>query len=224
MPTVDWNRITWPRDVSHRAKRGEPFYGFHWGDPEASRLRYWFLRLTQRRPPPGYLRAALDKYLRPYVKPDSTVVEIGSGGGRWTKYLLEARKVFAVDVSSEFFPMLKERFPDAKDKLVFYQTSGTELDGIDSETIDFVYSFGVFVHIEPEDIDSYLGEIKRVLKPDAFATIQYADKTKKRARKNPNFSDMTPARMESLLGAHGLRLVEHDTKLLDHSSIAIFQK
>lgn len=223
-PTVDWNRIRWARDVSDRAKREEPFYGLRWGDPEASRLRYWFLRLTQKRPPPGYLRAALDKYLRPYVKPDSTVVEIGSGGGRWTKYLLEARKIFAVDVSSEFFPILEERFPDAKDKFVFYQTSGTELDAIDSETIDFVCSFGVFVHIDPEDIDAYLGEIKRVLKPGAFATIHYADKTKKRARRNSSFSDMTPARMESLLSEHGMRLVKHDTKRLNHSSIAVFQK
>src|SRR6266403_3354860 len=50
-------------------------YGLQWGDPDVVRP----------------LRFIRDRYVLPYVSPEHTAVEIGPGGGRWTRYLLDSR-------------------------------------------------------------------------------------------------------------------------------------
>jgi hypothetical protein len=47
-------------------------YGRHWGDPDQIPA----------------LRLIRDTYLYPFINPDHAALEIGQGGGRWTKYLL----------------------------------------------------------------------------------------------------------------------------------------
>jgi len=47
------------------------------------------------------LKFVRDTYVLPYVKPDHTAVEIGPGGGRWTRYLLGFKSIYAVDYHDE---------------------------------------------------------------------------------------------------------------------------
>jgi hypothetical protein len=47
---------------------------------------------------------------------------------------------------------LKERFAPYISKFRFYQTRDYELEGVESASIDFVFTFGTFVHIDPEGI------------------------------------------------------------------------
>ena len=46
---------------------------------------------------------------------------------------------------------------------------------IESNSLDFVFSFGVFCHLSLEANDKYLQDIIRVLKPNAKALLFYAD-------------------------------------------------
>jgi cyclopropane fatty-acyl-phospholipid synthase-like methyltransferase len=87
--------------------------------------------------------------------------------------------------------------------------------------VDFVFSFGTFVHIEPESIMQYLVHIRRVLKPQGVAVIQYAEKRKAAARNKPAFSDMTGEKMEKMAP---MPIVAHNTRMLKHSNIVVFQK
>ncbi|MFN8545590.1 MAG: class I SAM-dependent methyltransferase [Candidatus Binatia bacterium] len=227
MPDVEWNRRTWSTDLREfartSARRTEHFYGSQWGEPAPTGLRGMFHRLLGRDRRPD-LTAVLERYLRPFATPDASVVEIGPGGGRWTEHLLRAREVTVVDVNPEFFPYLRQRFARDLERLRFYETSGYELGGIPTASADFVFTFGVFVHIDADGIRAYLGEIERVLRHDGVAVVQYADKTKSAARANRGFSDMTPARMHAMLAARAFTLLAHDTTLLHHSSIAVLQK
>ncbi|HET8758886.1 MAG TPA: class I SAM-dependent methyltransferase [Solirubrobacteraceae bacterium] len=231
MPTTDWNE-RWARDLERfrerrrRGKRGG-HYGDHWGDPSLSGLRYLLHRLRPGTRSIGNLSKVVRDHLEPYVRPDSVVLEIGAGGGRWTQYLIAARKVVVAELNPAFFGYLRKRFKRHEEKLRFYETSGYELDGIDRESIDFVFSFGTFVHIDPEGIDAYLGEIHRVLRPGGNATLQYADRTKPYFQKRETwdgFSDMNGPRMERLLAARGFTVVEHDESLLKHSNVVVFQR
>jgi SAM-dependent methyltransferase len=181
--------------------------------------RYLVQRVIHRRAIPGPLYKVVDHYIQPYVTANATIVEIGSGGGRWTQYLVGAKKLIAVDINPIFFESLCARFPDAH--LEFYQSAGFELTGIASGTIDYVFSFGTFVHIEPAGIAAYLSEIRRVLKPGGVAVIQYAAKDKRAARSKRTFSAMTAARMEAMAP---LPIATHDTRLLNHSNIVVFSK
>jgi SAM-dependent methyltransferase len=217
VPNIEWNK-NWAVDFESWAS--SEYYGAHWGDPDVKGLRYLYHRYILGKTP-GDLSKVVELYIEPYVTPEKVALEIGSGGGRWTRYLLDAKEIIIVELNPEFFPYLWRRFERDAAKFRFYETSGYELAGIELDHVDFVFSFGTFVHIDAEGIDSYLREIKRVLKKDGIAVIQYADKTKKLGRANPSFSDMSPTKMENLLSGNGLELLDHDTNLLYHSSIAV---
>jgi SAM-dependent methyltransferase len=223
VPSLEWNR-KWGSDVSRHLRKGErSHYGDEWGDPGASALRRWLGTLTGK----GRFRSlhrVARCYIAPFVGPDKVCLEIGPGGGRWTQFLVGARELILVDLNPEFFEYLRGRFPEAAPRMRFYETSGYELGGVPDASVDFVFSFGTFVHIEPEGIDAYLGELRRVLRPGGIASLQYADKTKWPAARNPNFSNMTPDRMEALAATRGFRLRAHDTALLLHSSIAVLER
>ena len=50
------------------------------------------------------------------------------------------------------------------------------IPGITDLSVDFIFSFGVFVQLDVDIIEAYLGNKRRVLKPTRCATIQYSDK------------------------------------------------
>lgn len=139
--------------------------------------------------------------------------------------MLDADEIILVDLVAEFFPYLRERFAEHEDKLRFYETTDAELDAIDASTVDFVFSFGVFVHVDPPQIADYLGEIQRVLRPGGIAVLQYADKRKDIAARSRIFSDMTAARLQEMVDAFAsLTIRDSDEDLLAHSNIAVIAK
>jgi SAM-dependent methyltransferase len=219
MPSLEWNRRWGESYRRFSARHPKQPYGNEWGDPELRGWHYLVRRLLHPGSMPGPLHKVVDLYIRPHVTPEATVLELGCGGGRWTRYLVAARRLIAVDIDEVFFEALRARFPAAR--LEFYQSSGFELDGIATESVDFVFSFGTFVHLEPEGIAAYLAEIRRVLRPNAIAVIQYADKRKPAARNKKSFSAMTAERMAAI---SPLELVVQDTRLLNHSNIAVMRK
>ena len=227
MPTAEWN-ARWVRGLRRFRRADEDgHYGDHWGDTAISGLRYHWRRLLHGRESPGNLSKVVKRYLRPHVSPDSVVLEIGPGGGRWTQFLIGAREVVLVELNSQFFRYLRKRFRKHRRKLRFYETTGYELKGIDDGSIDFVFSFGTFVHIEAEGIAEYLGEIARVLRAGGTGTIQYADRDKPLIQTVPDwggFSDMTASKMEDLVAGRGFEIVEHDRSLLDHSNVVVIRK
>jgi SAM-dependent methyltransferase len=219
VPSVDWNR-RWALDFKKfRKKYPQKLYGSQWGDPDVRGIGYLVKHLFRSHKAPAPLYKVVDQYIKPYVKADATVLEIGSGGGRWTRYLVPAGKVIAVDINAEFFDPLRTMFPHAN--LEFYQPAGFDLRAVASESVDFVFSFGTFVHIEPDGIAQYLAEIRRVLRPGAVAVLQYAAKEKPAGRANPTFSEMTAERMKLMAP---MEIIEHNAHLVGHSNIAVFRK
>jgi len=186
------------------AFRADDIYGLEWGDPEVDEP----------------LRYVKGHFLLPYVTPQATVLEIGPGGGRWTRYLLAARRVYAVDYHQELLDELAVNF--RADNLISIRNSGTDLPGVPPESIDFVFSFGVFVHLDLDLIDAYLHSFKSVLSCGANVVLQYADKTKPLAKLNNGFAQNTPEQMRRLILSHGYRIEEEDTGTMWHSSIVRF--
>ena len=179
-------------------------YGLEWGDPETN-------------PPLRYVKR---RFLEPFVTPQSTIVEIGPGGGRWTRYLLAAKQIYAVDYHPELLDELRRHFN--RPNLKFVHNHGDDFPGIPQASIDFVYSFGVFVHLETELIARYLGSMRPILKDHAQVVIQYSDKTKPMARGMPGFSENTPERMRALIEDCGYVIHEEDSKTLWHSAVVRF--
>jgi hypothetical protein len=96
MPTLD---STMHVEMLHAARTAgqigrDGIYGLNWGDPQVL--------------PP--LRQVRDRFLLPYVNPDHSAIEIGPGGGRWTRYLLGFGRLYGVDYHQELLDELAGSF------------------------------------------------------------------------------------------------------------------
>ncbi len=199
-------------DMLQRArKRGQPaqdgLYGLHWGDPE--------------NPEESGLRAIRDRWLLPWVDPAKTGLEIGPGGGRWTRYMLGFRRLYVVDYHAELLAELRKNF--AYSHIIEILNDGTDFPGVPPSSVDFVFSFGVFVHLDLDIIRAYLDNLRVVIHPQTQVVIQYADKDKPKAQQNRGFSDNDPRRMRQTVEGAGYCIREEDTTALDHSAIMRFQ-
>src|SRR5438105_8012025 len=199
-------------DMLQRAeKHGQPardgLYGLHWGDPE--------------HPENTALGAIRDHWLLPYIDPAKTGLEIGPGGGRWTRYMLGFRRLYVVDYHAELLTELRKNF--AHSHITEILNSGTDFPGVAAASVDFVFSFGVFVHLDLDIIGAYLANLRTIIHPETEVVIQYADKDKPKAQQNRGFSDNDPRRMREAVESSGYCIREEDTASLDHSAIMRFQ-
>lgn len=190
-----------------RRELSAPLYGLQWGDPE-------FVE------PLKFIR---DRYVLPYIDPAQNAVEIGPGGGRWTRYLVGFKTLYAVDRYEELLAELRGNFARHRN-LIFVKNEGTDFPGVPAHSIDYLFSFGTFVHLEFDTIEAYLRNIRRIMNPGANIVIQYSDMTKIMAQLNPSpsCSQNAPAKMREAVRATGYRILEEDTTSLWHSSVIRF--
>lgn len=250
MPSVEWNKETWAKQLIEYETKGLPFYGAQWGNPDPRAVFPAVLRRlipetwaaaflqdkTRRRimtrlfkPKAPYypdLYLFIKQYITPYVTPETTIMEIGPGGGRWTSYLLKAKQITLVDIVPQFFDYLRSRFPEYAHKLRFYESSGSEINGIESESINYLLTFDAFVHIEPAGIREYLHEIQRVLTPGAIAVVHYGDVDKPEARKpERSFAPMTGVLMDEYVqDLKSMTVMTHNKNFLLHSNLIVLKK
>jgi cyclopropane fatty-acyl-phospholipid synthase-like methyltransferase len=100
-------------------------------------------------------------------------LEIGPGAGRWTEYLLKkCDQLIAVDISETSVHECKRRFHNCGNAK-FEVGNGEDLSSIAGSSVDAVWSFDVFVHINKQQFKSYMVELARVLKPGGVGLIQH---------------------------------------------------
>jgi SAM-dependent methyltransferase len=101
------------------------------------------------------------------------MLEIGCGAGRMTRALAAVfGEIYAVDVSGEMVARAQAALSNA-DNVHVYQNSGCDLKVLPSLEFDFAYSNLVFQHIPSREvIESYVGEVQRVLRPGALFKFQ----------------------------------------------------
>jgi ubiquinone/menaquinone biosynthesis C-methylase UbiE len=192
------------RAIRTELSRKEAIYGLEWGDPETH----------------GGLAFVKKGWVLPYVRPDHTAAEIGPGGGRWTRYLLGFQRLYVVDYYQEMLDELRKNFSEPN--MVFVHNSGTDFPGIPRNEIDFLFSFGTFVHLDAPLIEAYLHKMFSILKPGGNAVIHYSDKTKVMAQANEGYSQNTPDRMRALVSDAGFRILEEDLTTLGNGSLVRF--
>ncbi len=191
-----------------RAVRKEIFskniYGLQWGDPEVD----------------GPLKFVKDRFVITYVNGQQVAIEIGPGGGRWTRYLLGFKRLYVVDYYLTLLEQLQKNF--RAPNMTFIRNNGCDFPGVPEREIDYLFSFGVFVHLDADLIDAYLVNLRRVVKPGGNIVIQYSDQTKAMAQKNPSFSVNDPEKMRRMVLNAGFKILEEDLTTICHSSIIRF--
>jgi SAM-dependent methyltransferase len=188
------------------ALRSQDLYGLQWGDPD-------------RVEPLRFIR---DQYVTPYVNPRHSALEIGPGGGRWTRYLVGFKHLHVVDYHQELIDELQKYF--AARNLTFVKNNGDDFPGVPHASIDYVFSFGTFVHLDNHLIERYLKNLAPILTADANVVIQYSDKTKIMAQLNSGFAETTPEQMRQMVTAAGYQILQEDLTTIWHSSVIRFRR
>ena len=111
--------------------------------------------------------------LHKYIPLGGHILEIGPGAGRWTEVLVEmATKFTGVDISESCIKICNEKF-GSKTGRRFLLGNGKDLSGIESGSIDALWSFDVFVHINKAEVASYVREFNRVMRHGAVGAIHH---------------------------------------------------
>ena len=130
------SRCSIKRGLTGRSRAG--LHGLDWGNPPA------VLPLLRIR----------DQCPLPYVNADHQAIKIGPGGGRSTQYLFCFGYLYGVDYHRELLDELSGNFKAPHLHLVL--NNGTDFPCIPDLSIDFIFSFGVFVHLDVDIIEAYL--------------------------------------------------------------------
>lgn len=154
MPTIKENILKWNTD-SIWEKGGED-WSSEWGSSE----RQWQSTIFPR--------------LHHFV-PVETILEIGPGFGRWTRFLKDLSKnLVIVDLSDKLIDACRKRFSSC-DHITYHVNDGKSLDMIPDGSIDFVFSFDSLVFCEQDVIESYVDQLAKKLKTDGVGFIHHSN-------------------------------------------------
>ena len=167
--------------------------------------------------------------VQPFVVPDSNVLEIGPGRGSWTKALLRAQEVWALDAKSLENNRIMDYLGSPKN-LRYVQVSDFECADLSEDYFDFLFSYGVFCHIPWDGIAAYMRNLYPKLKTGAPGIISISDD-----KKNPdgiNYGEWYPGcfvpnnseRMSELLTEIGYTVHDPDFLKCLRDSIVKFEK
>ncbi len=156
--------------------------------------------------------------IKTHIPKDGFVLEIGPGGGRWTDVLRTmARKLVVVDVSDRALALCRERFK--ADSNIEYLLSDGRTLAVPDASVDAIWSFDVFVHINPQDTKGYFREMSRILKPGARAVIHHPGSAAQGGRAAAWRADTTDEMIVQFCRENSLRLVTQSTKLVNQGDV-----
>jgi SAM-dependent methyltransferase len=109
--------------------------------------------------------------LRPYFHPEHTCLEIGCGGGYWVEHHLAPhfKSVIGLDV----VPIDWSGPPNFR--FIEVPSRDYSCHGVEAESVDFVWSFGVFCHLRNDCTAQYVRSAYRILKPGGRASLFFAN-------------------------------------------------
>lgn len=140
----------------------------------------------------------------------SKVIEIGSYDGFWTQFLLKCKSIVSVDLFIKSGEAIIRRIGD-KQNFTFYKTEGYELQGLESNSYDLIFSIDSLMRCAIAGYEAYFKEFYRVLKPGGRCLLHLPLDTEPGSIKK-GFSNLTQQNIidfskefEKVL-IHGLRI------------------
>jgi ubiquinone/menaquinone biosynthesis C-methylase UbiE len=209
-----WNQIAKPATARH--------LGDEWGSSTESQKLF-------------------DEFLRPRLTPQSVVLEVGPGGGKYTMMAAPlVARVVAVDVALEMLRLTCKRAAAAGQPRVHcMKIGGLDLGMLRDASVDVAFSFDVLVHLDPEDSYAYLQEFRRVLRPGGVGAVTLASfltaggfqkflrdvEVNRGARKSSGrFGFLTPTVAAKFLFHLGFKIVGYSDEINNRDFVMVFEK
>jgi len=156
MPTIDWNR-KWDR--------------YDWpdhGDEWSGQADYC------GQPYETWKASAFETFMAGNLGPAAVSLEVGCGHGRWSSYLVaNSARVTLVDLNPSCIDHCRERFSRCAN-VSYFTNDGASLPFVEDSSVDFIWSYDAFVHMEGNVIRAYLREFARILRPGGRAVLHHA--------------------------------------------------
>jgi ubiquinone/menaquinone biosynthesis C-methylase UbiE len=189
LPTLEqnrfWDRYNWPQD----------------GDEWTDQARFCGMAYSV------WKQDLVDTFIVPSVTEKSTVLDLGVGHGRWTPILAHrAQRYIGVDFNPLCLDYCRRRFAGLANA-EFLLNDGRALSLVTDRSIQFIWSYDSFVHIEPDITQGYLAEFARVLSPGGRCTIHHPGSPDPRQCAIGGRSAVTAALFARLASACGLRVL-----------------
>jgi SAM-dependent methyltransferase len=120
--------------------------------------------------------AIVDGFILPWVGPDSVVGEIGCGGGRVAERVVPHVECFyGFDISARMLERARVVITDPRARFVLLDDARLPSDL--SGSLDFIYAFDVFLHMDLYVMRRYFEEMARVLKVGGNAFVHTTNLT-----------------------------------------------
>jgi hypothetical protein len=100
------------------------------------------------------LRATYLRCIKPYINAESVALEIGAGRGAWTKALLEAKEVWALDAMSAEYNHFWEYIGN-QPHVNYIQVEDFSCSSLPDNHFNYMFSFGCLCHVSFEGIEEY---------------------------------------------------------------------
>ena len=118
------------------------------------------------------LRESLEEQLPTWFKSNLTIINLGSFTGKWTGHLIPyAKQIICVDIIDDGFWYVQERYKHEDCEFKFYLTQGDELEHIESNSIDFIFSADSLTRTPKNILQKYFIEFSRVTKRSSLLYI-----------------------------------------------------
>jgi 2-polyprenyl-3-methyl-5-hydroxy-6-metoxy-1,4-benzoquinol methylase len=162
---VDALRQTWSR-YPHEWKAnlalsmGAETLGEEWGGPEfADRV----IELVE-----------------PYLGTQVDVLELGCGGGKFSRRLApRCRSLLCSDISAEMIDHARSTLTarGLDGNVDYVVLNGVDFSGVRDESADFIFSYDVQLHLQPENVFSYMCDARRVLRDNGVFMLHQVNLT-----------------------------------------------
>lgn len=105
----------------------------------------------------------------------TNVIELACGRGRHVpQYIDSAGHVTLVDILQKNIDICKRRFA-GDERISYYKNQGFDLNELKNEQYTAVFSYDAMLHFELLDINDYLNDFYRVLKPGGRALLHHSN-------------------------------------------------
>ena len=215
MPNIQWNKSYWNNDIqtfnegeSKKVFPNEKYYGDRWGEVEKEPI----------------FKSIKEKFILPFVN-NKSVLEIGPGGGRWTKYLLNCESLYCVDLNPHSLEYVKNRFR-SQTNITYILNKGNDFPNIPKKSIDFIFSYGTFVHFDIDVTVDYICNMMDILSDNSNIVIQYSEKKVKEGLKddflgaeNHSFGSNTAKVMEKIVTDLGFSIYSEINSIFEWNKL-----
>ena len=120
------------------------------------------------------LHATYLRCIKPYVHADTVALEIGPGRGGWTRTMLGAREVYALDALSAGHNRFFEYLGHPK-HVHYFQVQDFSCRELPDAHFNYMFSFGCLCHVSFEGISQYARNTFAKMQPGAECFWMIAD-------------------------------------------------